>query len=252
MLCGPAGRMSMGREHTRVPAGSARVVWGPCSTISAQNSCPMTTSRLRSMTSGLPDRREFSTNLSACLRAWRSDPQIPQASVLTSTSPDPGCGSGMSATMSARLRMTTARMPGSLPRELERLGVDSGRALRVTHVLAHAHGGRHGIALRHPLGALRHAGMLELVEGEIGRRAHRGAIAPAADHTGHLLVVRDVDRVVPLVPLAINGGGHVHAPELERGGHVAGGRGGAQRTRMDHRVDVADEGSPDDLGRAAL
>src|SRR5215510_4765879 len=238
MLCGPVGRMSVGREHTRVPTGSARVVWGPWSTISAQNSWPMTTSRPRSITSGLPDRREFSTNLSACLSAWRSDPQIPQASVLTSTSPDPGCGSGMSATMSARSRMTAARMPGCLPRELERLDVDSGRALRVAHVLAHAHGGGHGIALRCPLGALRHAGMLELVEGEIGRRAHRGTIAPPADHARNLLVVRHVDRVVPLVPLGIDGGRDVHAPELERGGHVAGGHGGAQRARMDHRVDV--------------
>ena len=41
MLCGPVERTSTGREHTRVPTVSARVVSGPCSTISAQNSWPM-------------------------------------------------------------------------------------------------------------------------------------------------------------------------------------------------------------------
>src|SRR5215510_4007503 len=77
MLCGPVERTRVGREHTRVPALSARVVSGPCSTISAQNSWPMTTSRLRSMTRGLPERLEISTKRSACLRACRSEPQIP-------------------------------------------------------------------------------------------------------------------------------------------------------------------------------
>ena len=38
MLWGPVARTSAGREHTRVPTCSARVVAGPWSTISAQNS----------------------------------------------------------------------------------------------------------------------------------------------------------------------------------------------------------------------
>jgi len=38
MLCGPVARISTGREQTRVPVASARVVPGPWSTISAQNS----------------------------------------------------------------------------------------------------------------------------------------------------------------------------------------------------------------------
>ena len=45
MLCGPVAGISTGREQTRVPTSSARVVPGPCSTISAQNSWPMMTSR---------------------------------------------------------------------------------------------------------------------------------------------------------------------------------------------------------------
>src|SRR5437879_6807913 len=103
--------MSTGREHTRAPTGSVRAVPGPCSTISAQNSWPITTSRRRSM--GLPPaRREVSTNFSACLSACRSEPQIPHASVRTSTSPGPGVGTGTSATISLRSRMTAARMAG--------------------------------------------------------------------------------------------------------------------------------------------
>ena len=110
MLCGPVARISSGREHTRLPALSARVVAGPCSTISAQNSWPMMTSRARSMTRGLPARRAVATNWSANRSACRSEPQIPQASVRTSTSPGPGSGAGTSATTSLRSRMTAARM----------------------------------------------------------------------------------------------------------------------------------------------
>ena len=42
----------------------------------------------------------------ACLRACRSDPQMPQASVLTSTAPAAGFGSGsVSTTISPFLKM---------------------------------------------------------------------------------------------------------------------------------------------------
>src|SRR5437763_14753553 len=111
MVCGPVSRSSTGREHTRVPGLSTRVVRGPCSTTSAQNSWPITTSRARSI-GRPPARREVSTNLSACLSACRSEPQMPHASVRTSTSPGPGSGIGTSATMSLRSRMTAARMSG--------------------------------------------------------------------------------------------------------------------------------------------
>ena len=110
MLCGPVAGISTGREQTRVPIDNARVVPGPCSTISAQNSWPMMTSRPRSMTRGFPARRAVSTNLSANFSACRSEPQIPHASVRTSTSPAPGSGAGTSATTSLRSRMTAARI----------------------------------------------------------------------------------------------------------------------------------------------
>src|SRR5215468_7005238 len=252
MLWGPVARTSVGREHTRAPALSARVVAGPWSTISAQNSWPMTTSRLRSITRGLPERFEFSTKRSACLRACRSEPQIPQARVRTSTSPWPGSGVGTSATTRARLRMTAARMASASARELEGLDVDSRRARCVPHVLAHAHGSGHGITLGVPLRRLRYLRMLELVEGEIDRRARGRAVAPAADDSRDLLVVGNVDRVVPLVPLGIDVARHVHAAELEGGGEVTRRRSRAQGAWMDHAVHVADEGGADDLWRAAL
>ena len=63
-----------------------------------QNSWPNTTSRDRSI--GLRPGKCFasSTMRWACLRACRSDPQMPQASDLTSTMPAPGLGSGISST----------------------------------------------------------------------------------------------------------------------------------------------------------
>src|SRR5262245_35254620 len=47
---------------------------------------------------------------SACFSACRSEPQIPHASVFTSTSPGPGSGVAMSSTISCLLRITAARM----------------------------------------------------------------------------------------------------------------------------------------------
>src|SRR5215475_14661071 len=201
----------------------------------------MTTSRLRSITRGLPERLEISTKRSACLRACRSEPQMPQASARTSTSPGPGSGAGTSATARARSRMTTARMLCSSARELERLDVDPRRARRVPHVLAHAHGRGDRVTLSMPFRGLRHLRVLELVEGEIRGRAGGGPVAPPPDHPRHLLVVGDVDGVVPLVPLGIDLARYVHTAELEGGGKVARRRGAAQRAGMDHGVHVADE-----------
>jgi len=48
MVCRPSPRSSTGIEHTRVPAGRRLAVFGPWSTTSAQNSCPMTMSREKS------------------------------------------------------------------------------------------------------------------------------------------------------------------------------------------------------------
>ena len=69
-------------------------MFGPKSTTSAQNSCPSTTSRFGSMRKGAPDSRAASTSFSVCWTVWRSEPQIPQARVFTSTWPLPGSGSG--------------------------------------------------------------------------------------------------------------------------------------------------------------
>src|SRR5450631_3282814 len=50
----------------------------------------------------------------ACLRACRSEPQIPQASVLTSTCPADGFGSGsVSATISPFLKMAARKLKSS-------------------------------------------------------------------------------------------------------------------------------------------
>ena len=48
-LGAPPRRTRIGNEHTRVPGAWVRTVFGPYSRISAQNSCPITTSRLGSI-----------------------------------------------------------------------------------------------------------------------------------------------------------------------------------------------------------
>src|SRR5262249_3093017 len=73
------------------------------------NSWPNTTSRARSMTKAAPARRATSTSWAACWRAWRSEPQIPQASVLTSTCPFDGVGSASWATTRSPSRNMAAR-----------------------------------------------------------------------------------------------------------------------------------------------
>src|SRR5437773_2744966 len=110
MVWRPSGRSSTGIAHTRVPVFKRRSAPGPWSTISTQNSWPMTTSRRRSMI-GVPSARRYAlAKRSACLSACRSEPQIPQARVLTSTSPGPGAGIGTSATINRLSRTTAARM----------------------------------------------------------------------------------------------------------------------------------------------
>src|SRR6266436_2809616 len=70
----------------------------------------MTMSRLGSMAKMPPETRELPTSASANFRAWRSVPQIPQASVFTRTSPGPGMGAGILSRTRLLLRSTTARM----------------------------------------------------------------------------------------------------------------------------------------------
>src|SRR5712671_3233740 len=48
----------------------------------------------------------------ACLRACRSEPQMPQASDLTSTMPAPGFGSGIWSTTISPFRKIAARIGG--------------------------------------------------------------------------------------------------------------------------------------------
>src|SRR5439155_757381 len=92
---------------------------------------------------------------------------------------------------------------------------------------------------------------LEFVEREIGGHAGHDAIASAANHPGDLLVVGHVDGVVPGVEVVLDLPRHVHAPDLERRRHPAPRHLRRHRLRMDQRIDVADAGGADDLGRPA-
>src|SRR5262245_3964021 len=120
--------------------------------------------------------------------------------MLATTTP-PAHSSATSVPAAADQRITTLLLP-----ELERLDVDAGRAGRVLHVRPDALRLRRDVTLGHPGRSLRHLRVFELIEGQIGRRARHGAEATAADHTGHLLVVRDVDRVVPAVEVGVDRG----------------------------------------------
>ena len=101
----------VGKLTTRSPTGTVGSVPGPYSITSQQNSCPITMSRSKS-TENVPDpaSREARIMSRPNLRKCRSDPQMPQARVLTRTSPAPGSGTGMSSTTSSKSRITTARM----------------------------------------------------------------------------------------------------------------------------------------------
>src|SRR5438552_7704716 len=196
--------MRTGREHTRAPTGSVRAVPGPCSTISAQNSWPITTSRPRSM--GLPPaRRAVSTNFSACLSACRSEPQIPHASVRTSTSPGPGCGTGTSATISLRSRMTAARMAGGSVEHQHRAGDLAGlhRAEGLVDVLELAAAADHLVELQPALA----------IELDVARHVDLEAVAA---HAAALdLLLAQEHRPVQLDLLA-------HRDHADDGGGAAG------------------------------
>src|SRR4030095_1223206 len=141
-----------------------------------------------------------------------------------STSLTVGVGSAMSATTTRAPSAATPRqysrpMPRAPPvttttlslrriappaLHLEGLDVHPRRALRVPHVRPDALSLRRHVALVCPRRVLGDLGILELVEGEIGRRAGPRAEAPAADDAGHLFVVRNVDRVVPGVEICVD------------------------------------------------
>src|SRR3954451_14527637 len=90
----------------------------PSSTTSATNSCPITTSRVRSIMRGRIAASSVAADAessliwtirSPCCNACRSDPQMPHASVRTNTWPACGTGSGTSSTTRPLLRITAAR-----------------------------------------------------------------------------------------------------------------------------------------------
>src|SRR6185312_6925833 len=151
MPCGPVGVTSAGSEQTRVPGFSLRCVDGPKSTTSQQNSWPNTTSRDRSIGLRPGKYRLISTMRWACLRACKSEPQMPQASVFTSACPAAGSGAGMVSTtispflkMAARMRLPLVlwhRDNGTNERIRQLSGVWRGLAferqeLRPSHTLA--------------------------------------------------------------------------------------------------------------------
>lgn len=116
----PVALITAGTLTTRVPAFSVLAEPGPWSRISAQNSWPKTVSARGSKPlSGAPARFDRSIMCSMWCRACRSEPQMPQASVRTSTWPDSGSSSGISSQTSCLLRRTTALM--RFPSELAAL-----------------------------------------------------------------------------------------------------------------------------------
>ena len=123
--CTPAGAAGRRQQHGHrhhVRPGRGAPVPGPSSTTSAQNSWPMTMSLDRSI--GVPPMRRaahgrrqssvIATMAWPWRRKWRSEPQIPQARVRTSSWPASGRGSATSSTTSRPCRMTHARIGPSL------------------------------------------------------------------------------------------------------------------------------------------
>src|SRR5262245_63092670 len=94
--------------------------------------------------------------------------------------------------------------------------------------------------------------MLEFVERHVGGLAREGAVAPAPDDAGYLIVIGDVDRVVPGVELRIDRRRHVHPPDLQGRRGTALRRLRRDRPGMDQRVDIAYEIGGDRLGPATL
>ena len=99
----------MGTAQTRVPTGSVPAVSGPCSTTSAQNSCPKTQSAAGS-SAGTPTEAINPVKWEKSASACRSEPQMPAASDFTTTWPEPGVTSGTSATTSSPALVTAARI----------------------------------------------------------------------------------------------------------------------------------------------
>src|SRR5580704_6290282 len=104
----------IGTAQTRVPTGSVPAVSGPCSTISAQNSCPKTQSALGS-SAGTPTDSINPVKWEKSANACRSEPQIPAASDRTMTCPEPGVTSATSPTTSWPPLITAARMVAPPP-----------------------------------------------------------------------------------------------------------------------------------------
>ena len=105
----------MGTEQTRVPTGRVAEVSGPCSTISAQNSCPKTQSASES-SAGTPTDSMSPVKWPKSASACRSDPQMPAESERTTTWPEDGTGSATSPTTSRPPLVTAARMAEPPPR----------------------------------------------------------------------------------------------------------------------------------------
>src|SRR5580704_10771593 len=100
----------MGTEQTLVPTGRVPAVSGPCSTISAQNSCPNTQSADASR-AGTPTESIRPVKCAKSASACRSEPQMPVDSERATTWPDDGTGSATSPTTSCPPLVTAARMP---------------------------------------------------------------------------------------------------------------------------------------------
>ena len=90
----------IGSDTTGVPADQASRVSAPYSSTRPLNSWPMTTDSCGRMMSSYPMPETRSAIWSACLRACRSEPQMPPRTTSSSTWPGPGTGSGTSATSS--------------------------------------------------------------------------------------------------------------------------------------------------------
>ena len=102
--------MVSGIEVTSVPGAKRPSVPGPFATTSPTNSWPKTMSRSRTMAKRPPERFATSTKASVYFAACRSEPQMPQARVRTSTWPSARTGSGIVSTTKSPWRKTAARM----------------------------------------------------------------------------------------------------------------------------------------------
>src|SRR5438105_6008750 len=135
---------TIGIDTTTSP-GATPAVSGPSSSTSTANSWPITMSRSGSKPNsdmGSPGRlaatsRDREAMRWACLRVCRSEPQMPQARVRTSTCPGPGTGSATSSTSSRPPRMTAAFTSAALTLGVVLLDrLHDGRSRRAGELLA--------------------------------------------------------------------------------------------------------------------